>query len=95
MRMALSDSERGLRAVVSVRTEPANAYPSVGLHHAPALRLERAMRDLYGTNPIGLPDTRPWLDHGRWPGRENEQRYAFLPTEGEGLHQIIVRRLGA
>jgi Ni,Fe-hydrogenase III large subunit len=90
MRMALGDSERGLRAVVSVRTEAANAYPSVGLHHAPALRLERAVRDLYGTNPIGLPDTRPWLDHGRWPGREKEQRYEFLPVEGEGLHQIPV-----
>jgi Ni,Fe-hydrogenase III large subunit len=90
MRMALGDSERSLRAVVSVRIDAAKAYPSVGLHHAPALRLERAMRDLYGTNPIGLPDTRPWLDHGRWPGREKEQRYEFLPVEGEGLHQIPV-----
>jgi Ni,Fe-hydrogenase III large subunit len=87
MRMALSDG--GLRAVVFLRTE-AGAYPSVGRHHAPALRLERAMRDLYRTNPIGLPDTRPWLNHGRWPGRETEQRYEFLPVEGEGLHQIPV-----
>ena len=89
MRMALNDGERALRAVVSFKTA-AGAYPSVGLHHAPALRLERAMRDLYGTDPIGLPDTRPWLDHGRWPGREREQRYEFLPVEGEGLHQIPV-----
>ena len=89
MRMVLSDSERGCRAVVSLKTD-AGAYPSVGHHHPPALRLERAMRDLYGTNPIGLPDTRPWLDHGRWPGRAREQRYEFLPVEGEGLHQIPV-----
>ena len=89
MRMALSDGEQGLRAVVFLKTE-AGAYPSIGRHHAPALRLERAMRDLYGTNPIGLSDTRPWLDHGRWPGRENERRYEFLPAEGEGLHQIPV-----
>jgi len=89
MHMALSDGERGLRAVVFLKTG-AGAYPSVGRHHAPALRLERAMRDLYGTHPIGLPDTRPWLDHGRWPGRETEQRYEFLPVEGEGLHQIPV-----
>src|SRR5580698_1937380 len=41
-------------------------YPSVGLHHNPAIRLERAMRDLFGLDPVGLPDTRPWLDHGRW-----------------------------
>ncbi len=89
MRMALSDGGRGVRAVVFIKAE-AGSYPSVGRHHAPALRLERAMRDLYGTDPIGLPDTRPWLDHGRWPGRESEQRYAFLPVEGEGLHQIPV-----
>jgi Ni,Fe-hydrogenase III large subunit len=89
MRMALSDGGRGVRAVVFIKTE-AGSYPSVGRHHAPALRLERAMRDLYGIDPIGLPDTRPWLDHGRWPGRESEQRYAFLPVEGEDLHQIPV-----
>jgi Ni,Fe-hydrogenase III large subunit len=89
MRMALSDGGRGVRAVVFIKTE-AGSYPSVGRHHAPALRLERAMRDLYGIDPIDLPDTRPWLDHGRWPGRESEQRYAFLPVEGEGLHQIPV-----
>jgi hypothetical protein len=48
------------------------------------------MRDLYGVQPVGLPDPRPWLDHGRWPGRENAARYDFLPSEGEGLHQIAV-----
>jgi Ni,Fe-hydrogenase III large subunit len=87
MRMALSDSARGLRTIIDLKAED---YPSVARHHAPALRLERAMRDLYGVNPIGLPDTRPWLDHGRWPGKESEQRYEFLPVEGEGLHQIPV-----
>ena len=89
MRMALSDSARGLRAIVSLQTR-AGRYPSVAAHHPPALRLERAMRDLYGVQPIGLPDPRPWLDHGRWPGRQSEARYEFLPTEGEGLHQIPV-----
>jgi Ni,Fe-hydrogenase III large subunit len=89
MRMALADSERGTRAIVSLHTE-AGSYPSVARHHAPALRLERAMRDLYGSSPVGLPDPRPWLDHGRWPGRESEQRYEFLPVEGEGLHQVPV-----
>ena len=42
-----------------------NRYPSVGAHHAPAIRLERTMRDLFGLQPVGLTDTRPWLDHGR------------------------------
>ncbi|MPZ29639.1 MAG: hydrogenase expression protein HypE [Rhodospirillales bacterium] len=89
MHMALSDPERGLRAIVSLKTD-AGRYPSVAACHPPALRLERAMRDLYGVQPVGLPDPRPWLDHGRWPGRQSEARYEFLPTEGEGLHQIAV-----
>ena len=87
MRMALVGD--GRRAIVSLKTA-AGAYPSVSAHHPPAIRLERAMRDLYGVQPLGLPDPRPWLDHGRWPGHENEARYEFLPSEGEGLHQIAV-----
>jgi len=89
MRLALSDLPRGLRAIVSLETE-SGLYPSVAAHHLPALRLERAMRDLYGVEPVGLPDARPWLDHGRWPDRESAARYDFLPSEGEGLHQIAV-----
>lgn len=64
---------------------PDRRYPSVGAHHASAIRLERAARDLYGLDPVGLPDTRPWLDHGAKP-----TAYPFLPVEGEGLHQIPV-----
>ena len=89
MRMALSDGDRGVRAIASLETE-SGRYPSVASRHPPALRLERAMRDLYGVQPVGLPDPRPWLDHGRWPGREDAARYEFLPAEGEGLHQIPV-----
>ena len=88
MMMALGDAA-GHRAIVALETQ-AGVYPSVARHHAPALRLERAMRDLYGTKPVDMPDPRAWLDHGRWPGRENDQRYEFLPVEGEGLHQIPV-----
>ncbi len=75
-------------------------FPSVGLTHAPALRLERAIRDLYGLEPEGSPDTRPWLDHGRWgvsaPLGASEPRpkpgveYPFLEAEGAPLHQIPV-----
>ena len=64
---------------------PDGRYPSVGALHAPAIRLERAMRDLFGLDPVGLPDTRPWLDHGA-----NPTAYPFLPVEGESLHQIPV-----
>jgi Ni,Fe-hydrogenase III large subunit len=68
---------------------PENRYPSVGRVHAPARRLERAARDLFGLEPIGAPDARPWLDHGRWAG-EPPPAYPFLPVEGESLHQIPV-----
>ena len=66
-----------------------NLYPSVGRVHAPAIRLERAMRDLIGLDPVGLPDTRPWFDHGSW-GDTPPPAYDFLPVTGESLHQIPV-----
>ena len=59
-----------------------NRYPSVGRLHPPAQRLERAARDLYGLEPEGLADARPWLRHGG--------AYPFLTAEGESLHQIPV-----
>jgi Ni,Fe-hydrogenase III large subunit len=74
-------------------------FPSVGARHAPAIRLERAIQDLYGFEPRGAADTRPWLDHGRWGVRHpllspraarKCRSYAFLSAEGEGLHQIAV-----
>jgi Ni,Fe-hydrogenase III large subunit len=64
---------------------PDNRYPSVSAAHPPAIQLERAAHDLHGLEPVGLPDTRPWLDHG-----PNPTAYPFLPVEGEGLHQIPV-----
>ena len=57
-------------------------YPSIGRLHPPAIRLERAVRDLAGLEAEGAPDTRPWLRH--------TGNYPFLPTEGESLHQIPV-----
>ncbi len=64
---------------------PDGHYPSIGRIHAPAMRLERAARDLYRLHPEGLPDSRPWLDHGTTP-----TDYRFLPVEGEDLHQVPV-----
>ena len=51
--------------VVSLRMKNSD-FPSVGRYHAPAIRLERAIRDLYGAASFGSPDRRPWLDHGAW-----------------------------
>lgn len=74
-------------------------YPSIGAKHAPAIRLERAIGDLFGLDAVGATDARPWLDLGFWDvryplGGKGAARppapYAFLPAEGEGLHQIPV-----
>jgi Ni,Fe-hydrogenase III large subunit len=79
---------------------PEHRFPSVGLTHPPALRLERTLRDLHGIAPEGLSDDRPWLDHGRWgvrrplggsePAPAGGEAYAFRPAEGPPMHQIPV-----
>lgn len=71
---------------------PTDTFPSLGRHHPPAIRLERAISDLYGLKPDHGPDLRPWLDHGRWPASRVAAReaYPFLTAEGENLHQIPV-----
>src|SRR6266852_311708 len=97
--MAVMDEPAGDIAVVSLDCV-GRSYPSVGLHHPPALRLERAVNDLFGLSAQGLPDTRPWLDHNHWGVRfplgeridalPVAAPYRFLPAEGDGLHQIAV-----
>ncbi|MDP1583783.1 MAG: NADH-quinone oxidoreductase subunit C [Bradyrhizobium sp.] len=97
--MAIIDGQTAEIAVVSLDC-PDRIYPSVGLHHPPALRLERSIRDLYGLSAEGLPDTRPWLDHDQWGVRfplggridapPGAAPYRFLTAEGHGMHQIAV-----
>ena len=75
-------------------------FPSVGRVHPPALRLERALADLYGLEPQNGPDRRRWLDHGWWGHRHPlgdhyqtpamGDAYAFNPAEGPPLHQTPV-----
>src|SRR5947207_1531565 len=97
--MALFDENTGETSVVSheVRLE---RFPSIGAVHPPAIRFERAIRDIYGLDPTGLWDLRPWLDFGVWDvmqplGVKPEEApwtapFVFLPAEGENLHQIPV-----
>src|SRR5437868_4885720 len=94
--MAVTEPETHACAVLSFPCE-ARRFPSIGRSHAPAIRLERAMRDPIGLEPEGLADTRPWLDHGKWPqhplgpaGRAAATPYSFLAAEGDSLHQIPV-----
>ena len=72
--MAVADSV-GV-AVISLAC-PDGHFPSVGESHPPAIRFERAIGDLFGLSADGLPDSRPWLDHGRW---ETAHPLALAPT---------------
>jgi Ni,Fe-hydrogenase III large subunit len=89
--MALLDAAAPAIAVLSLDCRDGH-YPAIGRLHPPAIRLERAMQDLFGLTAVGLPDARPWLDHGRWGEGDvpPAASYPFLPVEGEGLHQIPV-----
>jgi Ni,Fe-hydrogenase III large subunit len=97
--MAIMDEPAAEIAIVSLDCAD-HAYASIGMHHPPALRLERTVNDLFGISAQGLPDPRPWLDHHLWGVRfplgnridalPNAAPYPFLPTEGSGLHQIAV-----
>jgi Ni,Fe-hydrogenase III large subunit len=96
--MCVLDEPATGMAVVSIEC-PHGRFPSVASLHPPAIRLERAIRSLFGLEPMGLPDLRPWLDLGFWgishplaatPGAAPSLPYVFLPVEGESLHQIPV-----
>ena len=97
--MALMDESAGEIAVASVACAN-GAFPSVGAIHPPAIRFERAIHSLYGLVPDGAPDARPWLDLGFWDVQfplgertaapDEKRAYAFLPVEGDSLHQIPV-----
>jgi len=99
VRMALHEPGRADLTMLAL-TCPDGAFPSVGAAHPPAIRLERAIVDLFGYLATGAPDSRPWLDHGRWPihaplgaapvNDAPAAGYAFLAAEGSGLHQIPV-----
>jgi len=100
--VALRDPGPGTIAVLS-RDCPQGGFASLAAARPAALRMERAARDLFGLVPEGLMDSRPWLDHGRWPMRrplatEPEKRtldepparaadYPFLTVEGEAAEE--------
>jgi hypothetical protein len=77
--MALASPDSAEIAVISLPC-PEGRFPSVGQHHPPAIRLERAIRDLYGLQPQGAIDARPWLDHGRWGKRRPLGAATFSPS---------------
>jgi Ni,Fe-hydrogenase III large subunit len=97
---AIMAPELGGPCIVSLAVRDGR-FPSLGRHHPPAIRPERAICDLYGFVAAGAPDPRPWLDHGAWSLRaplgdravaplRDPTDYDFRPVHGEGLHQIPV-----
>lgn len=98
--MAVAAAREPGRILVLSLACPDGIYPSIGRVHPPAIRLERALKDLFPLWPDGLPDTRPWLDHGKWGaagpfgrlGQDDPDRgdYEFLPVAGENVHQLPV-----
>jgi len=97
--MALRDNESCDIGVISVDSRR-KSFPSVGVAHPAAQRLERAAVDLFGFSASGAIEARPWLDHGVWGvshpmGKTQEHAveavdYPFLPSEGESLHLFAV-----
>lgn len=80
-------------------------YPDLSPLFPSATRMQRAIFDLSGLRARGACDTRPWLNHGNWPGdyfplrkevlgverfESNEANYAFVPVAGDGVHEIAV-----
>jgi len=79
-------------------------YPDLAAIFPAASRLQRAAFDLLGIRARGA-DHRPWLRHANWPAdffplrrdadasrqfpTQNED-YAFVRVEGEGVHEIAV-----
>jgi Ni,Fe-hydrogenase III large subunit len=97
--MAVLDERAADIAVLTLECRD-GTFPSIGAMHPPAIRLERAVHDLFGLTPVGALDERPWLDLGFWGVEQPlgavrkadtpHAPYVFLPVEGENLHQIPV-----
>jgi Ni,Fe-hydrogenase III large subunit len=80
-----------------------SSYPDVSRVFPAAARMQRALADLLGLR--AGDDARGWLRHGAWradsfPLRKDvpceaqlppgDARYAFVPVQGEGVHEIAV-----
>ena len=96
--LRVAGADRAMRRLAAdARTA---TFPRSAAIHAPAIRLERAMRDLHGiapdrrAGPAARGSTTAPGACARRSARDTtprrDPRYEFLPAEGEGLHQIPV-----
>lgn len=98
----LADAQEPVLASVAV---DAGAYPALSPARPGAAWFERAIRDLWGHEPTGGTDARPWLDHGRWPNHhpmspspapaEAPEPPEFLGEPADGTHQVPLGPVGA
>ncbi len=80
------------------------SYPDIEQWFPSANRMQRAVADLSGSCSTGA-DMRPWLRHAAWPESFHPlihtnsppspaapvaDNYAFVPVEGDGVHEIPV-----
>ncbi|MDR0244090.1 MAG: NADH-quinone oxidoreductase subunit C [Burkholderia sp.] len=93
------------RLVTGNTPQPDGDFPDLAAIFPYAARMQRAIFDLAGLRARGAEDTRPWLNHGNWPGdyfplqqqatglerfESNEANYAFVQVAGDGVHEIAV-----
>ena len=78
-------------------------FPDLSLLFPCAERMQRAIRDLTGAS-AEAGDQRPWLRHANWPAEHyplrrdtpdahfetDNEDYAFVRVEGDGVHEIPV-----
>ncbi len=93
-----------LHAVEQLPADDATV-PSMATFYYPASRFEREIKDLFGIEALGQPDTRPLVRHGFWPEtyyplrkdapppgdfKDDGTGFPFLPVGGEGVYEIPV-----
>src|SRR6202790_196546 len=97
-------AEQGVLVLSLVVPATEANYPGIEQWFPSATRMQRAVADLSGLRSTD-EDTRPWLRHAAWPEAFHPlvethtppspsvpviDSYAFIPVEGEGVHEIPV-----
>ena len=97
-------ADQGVLVLSMPLPEGADNYPGIEQWFPGASRMQRAVADLSGVSSTDK-DTRAWLRHGSWPESFHPliethtplspsipvvDSYAFVPVEGDGVHEIPV-----